>query len=383
MGLQPNRPLTATATRPGGLFALLGSWLSNKPTGGAAAPAAPQPSVIDLLDKLNLAGQGSAQAGLSALSEPQAQQAFQQLRQPGQATHVTPAGWQALAKQWVGLSAASRAQLTSALKSAGVSTEMGADGRYVSFRTNDVRVIAEPTSQRIRRTEGDTVLGYQGTALAVAMTIKGDTVDVTTRRSGRQTWQAGVGQGFQDGLPIIPRMARVVPGEAPREPWASALSNDLAEPAWASNTRMDAYAPAYDAAIAQMGGTVLEPADAAARAADLYNCHSFATTGGQGDLFDPFLRESHPHWLNNPMYRLTNGPFAQLQASQRVHPGDVIVYRKEGKATHTGIVREVDGQGNPKLIESKFGVLGRYLHEPFDVPAQYGAPGEYFRPEGA
>lgn len=383
MGIQSNRSLTATAPRSGGLLSRIGAWFSSKPTGGAAAPKPAEPSVIDLLDRLSLAGQGASRPAAGALSDSRAQQAYQQLLTPGQATHVTPAGWQALAQQWGALTPAARAQLTGALKAAGVTAEVGADGRYVSFRTNEVRVIAEPATQRIRRTEGNSVLGYEGTALAVSMTIQGDTVDVTTRRSGRQTWQAGVGQGWQDGLPIAPRFAREVPGEAPREPWASALSNDLEEPEWGADTRMDAYAPAYDDAIEAMGGDVLEPANARARAADLYNCHSFATTGGQGDLFDPFLRESHPHWLNNPMYRLTNGPFAQLQDTQRVHPGDVIVYRKDGKVTHTGVVRAVDAQGNPSQIESKFGVLGRYLHEPFDVPAQYGGPGEFFRPAGA
>jgi hypothetical protein len=253
----------------------------------------------------------------------------------------------------------------------------------VSFTANGLRVIAEPGTNRLRRTQGDTVLCYQGEALVQAMKVQGDRVEVSTR-DGKQTWFAGVGQGYRDGLPLMPRYAAEVPGEAPREPWASELSNDLDEPEWGADTQMDVYAPAYDEAVAETGGSVLEPSNPQARPADLYNCHSYATTGGQGDLFDPFLRESHPHWLNNPMHRLTNGPFAQLQAWQRVHPGDVIVYRSpDGKVTHTGVVRKVDEQGNPSLVESKFGVLGRYLHEPFDVPAQYGGPAEYFRPEGA
>lgn len=382
MAMQPNRSLTGAASRQGGLLGMLGAWLRPQPTGGAATPPASEPSVQALLDRLALSGK-PASGKAPALTDPAALQAFQTLTRPGQAASVQPAGWQALAKDWARLSPTSRTQMAAQLKAAGVTVDAGADGRYVSFSANGLRVIAEPATNRLRRTQGDTVLGYENGKLAVAMKVQGDRVEVTSSH-GRQTWVAGVGQGYQDGLPVAPRFAPAVPGESPRVPWDNALSNDLDEPDWGNGTRMDQYAPAYDDAVEEMGGTVVEPSDPKARPADLYNCHSFATTGGAGDLFDPFLRESHPHWLNNPMHRLTNGPFAQLQDWQRVHPGDVLVYRTDdGKVTHTGVVREVDAQGNPTLVESKFGILGRYLHEPFDVPVQYGGPAEYFRPEGA
>jgi hypothetical protein len=335
--------------------------------------------VQDLLDRLSVVNSRGRQAGLS---DPQALQALQQLATPGHATQVSPAGWEALAKQLSGLNATARAPIVAQLKAGGVQVDMGTDGRYVNFSSKDLRVIAEPSSNRIRRTQGDTVLCYQGTALAVAMKVKGNQVDVTTR-NGTQTWVGGSGQGYQDGLPIAPRFAPAVPGEAPRTPWAAAEQDDLVEPAWNAGTRMSDYAPAYDQAVEATGGTVVQPANAATRAADLFNCHSFATTGGQGDLFDPFMRETHPHWLNNPMYRLTNGPFTQLQTWQQVHPGDVVVYRKDGAVTHTGVVREVDANGNPTLIESKFGTLGLYEHQPFDVPGSYGEPTEFFRPDQA
>ena len=145
---------------------------------------------------------------------------------------------------------------------------------------------------------------------------------------------------------------------------------------------MSEYAPAYDAAVEAMGGEVVEPSEANEPAKDVYNCHSYATTDGAGDLFDPFSRSGYPHWLNNPMHRLTTGPFGRVAADQRVQAGDIIVYRQSDKVTHTGVVREVDANGNPSLIESKFGTLGLYRHEPHDVPAQYGSPAEFFRPDG-
>jgi hypothetical protein len=374
MGLSPNRSLTVGPTRSGGLLSRLGSWF--KPKSGGA-PAAPQPAGIqDLLDRLTLTQPAT---GPVALADPAAAQAARQLSVPGQALSVTPAGWEALATQFQRLGAADRTRLASQLAAGGVKVDAGTDGRYVSFTANGLRVTAEPATQRLRRTQGDTVLGYEGSALVTAMKVAGDKVEVTTAE-GKQTWVAGAGQGYEDGLPIAPRFAAPVPGEAPRNAWATPPSDDLVEPTWTTGTRMAEYGPAYDQAMAATGGAVVQPTQPNAAATDMYNCHSFATTGGQGDLFDPFMRETHPHWLNNPMYRLTNGPFAQVADTQRVHPGDVVVYRKDGVVTHTGVVREVDADGNPSLVESKFGTLGLYEHEPFDIPASYGEPSAFYRP---
>lgn len=386
MGLQPNRALTGGAARPGGLFGLLESWF--KPTGRGAtgpggAPAAAgvpaQPSLQDLLDRLNLTG-GRGQS--AAVTDPTALTVLRQLSRPGQTLAVTPAGWEALAKQWTTLTPTARAQVTAQLRAGGVAVSAGTDGRYVSFSSNDLRVTADPSTNRIRRTQGANVLCYQGPALVQAMKVNGDRVDVTTR-AGTQTWYASTGEGFANGLPVTPRMAAPVPGEPPRRAWAAAGADDLVEPPWSADTPMSTYAPAYDQAVEATGGTVVKPATVNTPPADMYNCHSFATTGGQGDLFDPFMRETHPHWLNNPMYRLTNGPFAQLEDGQQVHPGDVVVYRKGGVVTHTGVVKQVDADGNPTTIESKFGTLGLYDHAPFDVPAEYGEPSQFFRPESA
>lgn len=372
MGIDRHRLLPLAPPRQASLvdrlIALLGG-----PKGGSAP--APEPTVLDLLDQL-------AMKRRTPLLDPRAALAVERLSAPGQAATAPAGAWQEVAAAYAQASPAARAQLTSRLTAGGITAAPSEDGRYLTFQAGELRVTAEPASGRLRRRDGDTVLCYEGERLAAAMKVEGETVEVTTE-AGSTRWTAGTGQATSGGLPVVPRYAAMVPGEPARAPWATPLRNDLQEPRWTSETAMTDYAPAYDRAVLAAGGQVAEPSDPHARPADLYNCHSFATTGGEGDLFDPFLRESHPHWINNPMHQLLTGPFSQLRETQRVHPGDVIVYRKEGRVTHTGIVREVDADGNPSLIESKYGVLGRYMHEPFDIPASYGAPAEFFRPEAA
>ncbi len=85
---------------------------------------------------------------------------------------------------------------------------------------------------------------------------------------------------------------------------------------------------------------------------DATNCHGWVFTGGK------FLVSglSVDLILNDNGYTLTEQPVA----------GDVIIYRSpEGKAVHTGVVRALLDDGTP-LIESKWGVGGRFLHRPLD-----------------
>jgi hypothetical protein len=94
-----------------------------------------------------------------------------------------------------------------------------------------------------------------------------------------------------------------------------------------------------------------------------YNCHGWVFAGGLGWVYpesvDQILRENGYHVVVQP----------------RV--GDVICYRDESDLPmHTGIVHatSIDGQ---ILIESKWGLMGRYIHGPADQPC--GSNYRYYR----
>jgi hypothetical protein len=82
-------------------------------------------------------------------------------------------------------------------------------------------------------------------------------------------------------------------------------------------------------------------------ATDRTNCHGWVFTGGRfilsPDDVELILKE--------------NG----YEEVQEPHPGDVIIYRRAGVITHSGVIRYVT-EGQPVLVESKWGTLGTFLH---------------------
>jgi len=80
---------------------------------------------------------------------------------------------------------------------------------------------------------------------------------------------------------------------------------------------------------------------------EVSNCHGWVFTGGKfflaPDDVEAILKE--------------NG-YQEVHVPQ---PGDVVVYRQGGAVAHTAIVRYVT-EGQPVLVEGKWGVLGVYLH---------------------
>jgi len=77
------------------------------------------------------------------------------------------------------------------------------------------------------------------------------------------------------------------------------------------------------------------------------NCHGWVFTGGKfllsGDEIEVILKENGYHEV------------------REVHIGDVVLYRQNGGVSHTGLVRYV-AEGQPVLVESKWGNLGVFLH---------------------
>ena len=94
---------------------------------------------------------------------------------------------------------------------------------------------------------------------------------------------------------------------------------------------------------------------------DAYDCHGWTFTCGK-------------KWINNDQVQkiLDDNGYSE---TTKPKVGDVAVYKdSNGNITHTGVVREVDENGNVVDVESKWGAYGRYDHKPGDVPPEYGTP---------
>ncbi|MFN0019971.1 MAG: hypothetical protein ACKVP0_17065 [Pirellulaceae bacterium] len=92
------------------------------------------------------------------------------------------------------------------------------------------------------------------------------------------------------------------------------------------------------------------------------NCHGWVFTGGKHLLW----RDGVARILEDNGYRKCEDP----------RPGDLIVYRDDrGEILHTGLVRA--GLFGGMLIESKWGLEGRFVHDPKQQP--YGNRYSYYR----
>lgn len=80
---------------------------------------------------------------------------------------------------------------------------------------------------------------------------------------------------------------------------------------------------------------------------DESNCHGWVFTGGK------FLLSPEDVELI-----LKENGYAEVQEPQ---PGDVAVYRQGGTVSHTALVRYV-AEGQPVLVEGKWGAMGVFLH---------------------
>ena len=78
-------------------------------------------------------------------------------------------------------------------------------------------------------------------------------------------------------------------------------------------------------------------------------------------------------WINSIEVSsiLLDNRYQSVFGSTRV--GDLVLYRGiKGDITHTGFVHQVNDEGKPVLVQSKWGTLGDYLHAPDTVPPIYG-----------
>jgi len=66
-------------------------------------------------------------------------------------------------------------------------------------------------------------------------------------------------------------------------------------------------------------------------------------------------------------------------ARQAARPGDVIVYRRDGEPTHSGIVLENEPDLFVPIIWSKWGNGPEVRHNYLDVPSVYGSDHQFYR----
>ncbi len=291
----------------------------------------------------------------------------------------TIAEWPGLASQLARLSAGELLTLNNRLAQTGARIALVGDARLVLYRTADVTVAVDPTRGRIRRAEGTRVELYDGARPAGTMVALDGRITITNGRNV-QVWHGRSGQGAENGRLVTIPAAPAVPGEAARQPWGIPPRNQFRLPRYQEGQASAAYVAQVDEAVVRAGGKVVVPADANMPDTDWTNCFSYALTKGTGDLADPFARNAMPRWLQSPMYQLAMRGWGRVADTQRVHPGDLVIYRDEqGAPSHAGVVRAVDETGNPTWIESKFGAWGIYLHRPHDVHPAYGTPADFYR----
>lgn len=85
---------------------------------------------------------------------------------------------------------------------------------------------------------------------------------------------------------------------------------------------------------------------------DTYVCHDWTFAGGPSDILDGY------HSVADILRDYDYQPVDQPQVN------DIIAYYSDGgQIVHTGVVRAIGDHGLI-LVESKWGSLGRYLHEP-------------------
>jgi hypothetical protein len=82
-------------------------------------------------------------------------------------------------------------------------------------------------------------------------------------------------------------------------------------------------------------------------ATDVSNCHGWVFTGGKFIL----APEDVEQILKDNAYQEVHEP----------HPGDLVVYRQGGAVSHTAVVRYV-AEGQPVLVEGKWGAMGVFMH---------------------
>jgi hypothetical protein len=91
------------------------------------------------------------------------------------------------------------------------------------------------------------------------------------------------------------------------------------------------------------------------------DCHGYSLKNDQVGIFG----DNVPTILTDQGYKL-------IGAGGMAAVGDIVVYKKNGSITHTGVVNAVNGAGTVTQVKSRWGSLGTYTHAINTVPSSYG-----------
>ncbi|MEO8435904.1 MAG: CHAP domain-containing protein [Pyrinomonadaceae bacterium] len=87
-----------------------------------------------------------------------------------------------------------------------------------------------------------------------------------------------------------------------------------------------------------------------------YNCFGYAYTASHG-------------WFNKPDFFIADDFLPVSMANAK--PGDVLVYEDDVEITHSAFVNQVTN-GTIIKVRSKWGRVAAFIHDPKDVPEEYG-----------
>lgn len=110
------------------------------------------------------------------------------------------------------------------------------------------------------------------------------------------------------------------------------------------------------------------------------NCYAYALNLAASDYYCKFIYENYseqPNLFANSHFILYLINESLLQEVNEPSTDDIIIYFKNDKPTHAGIVSD----NFDSIIKSKWGTFdGVFLHTKLHVPESYGSTLKYFKP---
>ena len=111
------------------------------------------------------------------------------------------------------------------------------------------------------------------------------------------------------------------------------------------------------------------------RDSKFYNCTGLVFASRRGWITDGDLTE--------PVHQILQSDGYQATEREQLRAGDVVVYTREQQIEHVAVVTGLRHpvRASERMVLSKFGPFGEYLHPIDDVPEELGRPSSYWSQE--